>query len=199
MADYIEFTVNVNEDSSVDSQSSINEKVKNSSDRPSDNNKLVKQARENMKNNGSENNGTEIDSKALKAFIVNKVVKQTVDTGIRIAEGNAIQKFQYGGNSAAMNKLNNSINNVKTAVSLGSGVVEYGIAGFSVGGPWGAAIGAAIGVVLGAVDSVISYNNNNSQLQWELQRERMVAQNEANRLGLVAAGRGRISHREFKL
>ena len=199
MADYIEFTVNVNEDSAVDSQSSINEKVRDASDRPSESTKLNKQARENMRENNAGNTSSELDSKAIKAFITNKVIKTSIDTSLRVAEENAIQKFKYGGNSAAMNKMNNTINNIKSGVSIGTNIVEYGIAGFSVGGPWGAAIGAAIGTVMSAVDSIVNYNNNNSQLQWDLQRERLLAANEANRLGLVSAGRGRISHREFML
>ena len=108
MADYIEFTVNVNEDSSVDSQSSIDEKVRNSSDRPSEDSKIIKQARENMRDNSGDNKSqTNMDVKGIKSFILNDVVKESLNTGIRIAQNSAIQEFTYSGNSSAMNRMNN--------------------------------------------------------------------------------------------
>ena len=198
MADYIEFTVSVNENSSVDSQSSLNDKVKNVSDRPSEDVKLTNQARENMKENKPANDSENSTGKAVKAFIVNNVLKESINTGIRIAEESAIQSFKYSGNSAAMNRMNNTINQIKSGVSIGTTIVGYTTAGATMG-PYGAAIGAVIGVVMSAVDSMISYNTNNAQLQWDLQKERLTAQGEANRLGIAASGRGRISHRDFKL
>lgn len=200
MADYIEFEIKINEDSAVDSQSSIDDKIKNTSNRDINDTKLTKQARENMKeNNPSDSTSGGINGKALKGFIINNVVKEAANTGIRIVEETAIQKFKYSGNSAAMNKMNNTINNVKSAVSIGTTIAGYTAAGATVGGPWGAAIGAVVGTVYSLVDSMISYNSNNAQLQWDLQNERINAQIEANRLGIAAAGRGRISFREFKL
>lgn len=199
MADYIEFTVNVNEDSAVDSQSSIDEKVKNSSDRPSEDSKLVNQARENMKENSGDNSEDKISGKGVKSFIMNNVAKEAINTGIKIAQEAAIQEFTYSGNTAQLNKMNNKINEIKSGISFGTNILGYTAAGASMGGPWGAAIGAVLGTVMSVVDSVISYNTNNSKLQWELQKESMDAQATLNRLGISSTGRGRIPFREFKM
>lgn len=199
MADYIEFTVNVNEDSGVDSQSAINEKVKNTSDTPLETTKLNKQAITQMQESIDPSFNDKIDPKALKAYIKNQVVKEAVNTGIRIAENVAVQEFTYGGNTAALNRMSNTINHVKHGVSVASGMIGYATAGATMGGPVGAAIGTAIGAIFTVVDSITAYNTNKAKVEWDLQRDMLEAQMNLNRLGVSATGRGRVSFKEYRL
>jgi len=197
MADYIEFTVNVNENTGSDSQSSIDGKVKNSSNRPSENDKLINQARDNMKENKSEEEKKDINGKAIKSYIMNNVVKQSANTAIRLAEEYTTQQYKYSGNTALMNRFNNTVSSVKDVYSFGSSVVGYTTAGATVGGGWGAAIGAILGLVMESINLNTEYNSKRASLDWELNNEKFSGIMTANRLGLVTASRGRIAFNEF--
>lgn len=199
MADYIEFTVSVNENSGTDSQSSIDERVKNNSDRPSEENKLTNQARQNMRENNSSDTGDAPNGKAVKSYIMNQVVKEAANTGIRIAETAAVQQFTYGGNTAALNKMNNSINHIKSGVSITTSMIGYATAGATMGGPLGAGIGVAVGTIFTLVDSLVNYNTNKAKVEWDLQNDFLQAQMSLNRLGVASSGRGRVSFKEYRL
>lgn len=198
MADYIEFTVNVNENQATDSQSVIDNKVKNNSEKDNETKKLENQARENMaENNESESGG--LNTKAIKGYIMTNVVKAGANTAIRLAESYAAQNLLYGGNSARMNRFNNTISGVKGVVGTATGILGGITAGASVGGFWGGVIGGIIGVVGEALNLTTEYNSKRAQIEWNLETERLSGQMAMNRLGLASATRGRISFNEFKM
>lgn len=197
MADYIEFTVNVNENQSTDSQSVIDNKVKNNSDKNDEVKKLENQARENMaENNSSENTG--INTKALKSYIMTNVVKNGANTAIRLAESYASQELLYSGNTAMMNKFNNRVSGVKSFISSATGVIGYATAGAQFGG-YGAIIGAIIGLVSEGINLTTEYNTKRAQIEWNLETDRLSGQMAMNRLGLASSVRGRIAFNEFKM
>lgn len=197
MADYIEFTVNVNENQASDSESVINNKIKNNSDKSDETKKLENQARENM----SENNPTEsggINTKAIKAYIKTNIVKNAADTSIKLAEAYASQQLLYSGNTAMMNKFNNKISGIKAGVSSVSNIATSTAAGAALG-PYGAIAGAILGVVNEAIDLMVNYNTKRAQIEWNLETDRLTGHMAMNRLGLASAVRGRVAFNEFKM
>ena len=189
---YVEFTVNVTEETGTDSSSYIDKKVRDSSNKSDDKKELEKQAKKQMEENKPDNDNKESKTtKALKQFLINDIAKQGIQTGIKVAQDIVTQKAIYSGNTAEANR----ISNITTKVSGISGTVSNIIGGITGGAAIGGGVGAAIGGVISAVteivDLVLDYNKRDSEFQFENQAVNMEGQRKARRLGVLITDRGR--------
>ena len=188
---YIEFTVNIVEESGTDSNSSINNKVKNNSDTDDELKRLNKQASDEMNENKPEDENSQ-GNKPLKSWVVNTVVKEATSRAISIAKDSAMQTALYGGSTADANAMSNTINTLQKTTTSATSVIGMSIAGAAaIGGPIRAIIGLTIGLVTETLDLITDYNKRNSEYQWNIQQDNLETNRNIQRLGRVTTNRGR--------
>lgn len=190
---YVEFTVNVNEESGTDSSSSIKNKVRDNSDKSEETKKLEKQAKNNMSENNPGDDGSGDDkksSKTLKGFIATSLLKETTSRAVSLAREVSYQEALYGGSTAEANAVSNTWTNISGVTSSISSVAGWTVAGATFG-PYGAAAGAVIGLVVEAFDLITDYNKRSSEFEWKKQEDRLATQRNMQRIGRVTSSRGR--------
>lgn len=119
-------------------------------------------------------------TKVIEGAVIYDFAKRNVNTIVNARLSTVGSRY---GDTALQNRINNGVNQVRTVVGTGAGLLAAG----SVGG----AAGVALAAVTVAISSILEYSQNYYQYLQERQEESREIARASNRLGVVSAGAGR--------